>query len=192
MKWNKKDNSMEPEKIRLRKTFLPKEAHVLDLFCGTGKMYKGAYKNRAKGYKGIDYKKIHDKKLCVLTNNIRYVQKRDISKYNVFDLDDYGCPWKLIYLILKRAKQEKITMFITDGLVLKQKMGGDVVKIVSATEQVPRNMNIPGQNRFYVDMFATMLKDLERRYKYKTTRAIYFHNFRRTVYYWALQMQRTV
>jgi len=188
MKWNKKDNSMEAEKIELRKRYLPENASVLDLFCGTGKMYKGAYQERVKNYHGVDHKKVHDKNICTLGDNIKFIKRNNISEYNVFDLDDYGCPWKLLYLILRKATQDRLIFFITDGLVLKQKMGGNVVNFVSATERIPKGMKLPGHNRFYKDIFATMLLDIEKRYGYKTTQAVYFHNKRRTVYYWMVEM----
>lgn len=190
MQWTKKDNSMEDAKIKLRGKYLPENASVLDLFCGTGKMYKGAYQGKVKEYHGIDHKKVHNKDICTLGDNIKFIQRKDIAKYNVFDLDDYGCPWKLLYLILRKATQERIIFFITDGLVLKQKMGGNVVNFVSATERIPKGMKLPGHNRFYEDIFATMLLDIKKRYGYKIAKAVYFHNKRRTVYYWMLEMQK--
>jgi len=188
--WDKEDNSMAHQKALLRINNLPKRARVLDLFCGNGEMYNRAYKGRVEYYHGVDKEKIHNPKICTLTNNIVYITQNTLDDFNVFDLDDYGTPWKQLYLILKKLKQDEVTIFVTDGLVLRQKMDGTVSKFVSATEQVPRKMNIPGLNRWYVDIFATMLLDLERRYGWKTANAQYFHNERRTAYYWALKMER--
>lgn len=189
--WDKEDNSMAHQKALLRLTNLPKRARVLDLFCGNGEMYNRAYKGRIEYYHGIDKEKVHNPKICTLTNNIVYITQNTLDDFNVFDLDDYGTPWKQLYLILKKLKQDEVTIFVTDGLVLRQKMDGTVSKFVSATEQVPRKMNIPGLNRWYVDIFATMLLDLEKRYNWKTVKAQYFHNERRTVYYWALKLRKT-
>lgn len=189
--WEKQDNTMEPEKIELRKRYLPKDAVVLDLFCGNGNMYKGAYENRVDYYHGVDKGKVHDKQICTLMDNEQFIIKHSIDKYNVFDLDAYGSPWKLLYLICcKLISKKEITIFVTDGLVIHQKMTGKVSKFVSATESIPRKMNLPGINRFYVDVFGTMLKDIEQRYEWKTRKAAYFHNSRRTVYYWALKMTK--
>jgi len=188
--WDKEDNSMAHQKALLRLTNLPKRARVLDLFCGNGEMYNRAYKGRVEYYHGVDKKKIHNPKICTLTNNIVYITQNTLDDFNVFDLDDYGTPWKQLYLILKKLKRDEVTIFVTDGLVLRQKMDGTVSKFVSATEQIPRKMNIPGLNRWYVDIFATMLLDLEKRYNWKTVKAQYFHNERRTVYYWALKMEK--
>lgn len=188
--WDKEDNSMAHQKALLRLTNLPKRARVLDLFCGNGEMYNRAYKGRVEYYHGVDKEKIHNPKICTLTNNIVYITQNNLDDFNTFDLDDYGTPWKQLYLILKKLKRDEVTIFVTDGLVLRQKMDGTVSKFVSATEQIPRKMNIPGLNRWYMDIFATMLLDLEKRYNWKTVKAQYFHNERRTVYYWALKMEK--
>jgi hypothetical protein len=187
--WGKTDNSMEKQKAELRIRNLPNNARILDLFCGMGEMYNRAYKGRVSRYHGTDKEKVHDPAVCTLINNTVYIAHNDISDYNVFDLDDYGTPWKLIYLILRKLPPGEITMFITDGLVMHQKVDGTVTKFVSATERVPQKMNLPGINRFYVDIFATMLKDIERRYGWITQKAQYFHNDRRSVYYWALKLR---
>lgn len=188
--WDKEDNSMAHQKALLRLTNLPKRARVLDLFCGNGEMYNRAYKGRVEYYHGVDKEKIHNPKICTLTNNIVYITQNNLDDFNTFDLDDYGTPWKQLYLILKKLKRDEVTIFVTDGLVLRQRMDGTVSKFVSATEQIPRKMNIPGLNRWYMDIFATMLLDLEKRYNWKTVKAQYFHNERRTVYYWALKMEK--
>ena len=174
--WDKEDNSMAHQKALLRINNLPKRARVLDLFCGNGEMYNRAYKGRVEYYHGVDKEKIHNPKICTLTNNLVYITQNNLDDFNDFDLDDYGTPWKQLYLILKKLKRDEVTIFVTDGLVLRQKMDGTVSKFVSATEQVPRKMNIPGLNRWYVDIFATMLLDLERRYGFKSANAQYFHN----------------
>ena len=188
--WGKVDNSSTALKAELRTRNLPESPAVLDLFCGTGQMYELAYKGRAVLYHGVDKEKIHDPEICTLANNVAFIKQNSIDQYNVFDLDDYGTPWKQLYLILRKLNRPDVTIFITDGLVMHQKVDGKVTKFVSATEHIRRDANIPGINRWYVDIFATMLLDLEKRYNWKTVKAQYFHNERRTVYYWALKMER--
>ena len=184
--WDKKDNSATREKIALRLKFLPKKPVVLDLFCGTGKMYNGAYKGRAVDYHGIDHKKVHDESLCQIEDNESWVKSNNIEKYNCFDIDAYGCPWKLLFTICKKCKQGEIVCYITDGLVLNQKMNGTVTNFVSATEKIPKKFNVPGLNRWYIEIFASMLKKLENKTNVIVKKAVYFHNSKRTVYYWAL------
>lgn len=190
MRWNSTDNSMELEKSMLRIKYLPSDARVLDLFCGLGEMYHNSYENRAIEYHGIDRKKVHNNDICEISDNIRFVNKNDIRKFNVFDLDAYGSPWELLYLIMRKLNDGDYTVYVTDGLVMHQKVDGHVTKFVSGTERIPIGFNLPGINRFYVDIFATMLKDLENRYGCKTTEAVYFHNERRSVYYWALKITK--
>ena len=189
--WGKEDNSSTAEKAALRIKNITEDAHVLDLFCGTGKMYQGAYKNRAAKYYGVDKEKIHSKELCTLSDNIQFVLSNNILEYNVFDLDDYGTPWKLLYLIMQKTTQPELTFFITDGLVMHQKVDGTVTKFVSATEKLPKKFNIPGLNRWYEDIFLTMLLDIEKRYDYHVTKAECFHNQRRSVYYWCVKLEKT-
>lgn len=188
--WGKVDNSATQHKAQLRIRNLPKAPAVLDLFCGAGQMYRLAYRDRAVLYHGIDKEKIHDPAICTLGDNLKYLQKNDIDQFNVFDLDDYGSPWKQLYLILRKLNRSDATIFVTDGLVMRQKVNGKISKFVSATERVRRTANIPGLNRWYVDIFATMLLDVEKRYGWKTVKAEYFHNDRRSVYYWALKMEK--
>lgn len=186
--WKPRDNSMPSAKATLRRRFLPENASVLDCFCGDGEMYRLAYAGRIKSYLGLDMKRIHDPKLCLLINNLSFLAKRNLSQFNVFDLDDYGSPWRQFYLILKREKPRPITIYMTDGLVLHQKLTGGITKFVSAIEGIPRKWNIPGTSRWYVDIFATMLLDVKARFGWQTEKAVYFSNEKETVYYWALKM----
>lgn len=186
------DNSMPWAKGELRKRYLPDDAKVLDLFCGSGEMYRRAYQGRVTSYLGLDKEKIHDERLCVLTDNERWVRRHSLDVYNVFDLDAYGCPWKLLYLVLGKRSAGEVTMFVTDGMAERMMMSGHIAKMVSATERVPKNFMLPGLLRWYPDIFATMLLDVERRYGWRTTAAVYFHNPRRTVYYWAIRLEKLV
>jgi len=186
--WNKTDNSNKWYKINLRRKYLPKNAKVLDLFCGNGEIYNHVYKGNILEYIGIDKNKVHDNKLCVKTNNFIFVSKNNISQFNVFDLDDWGSPWKLFYLILKKWQGSKATFFITDGLKLHQNVDGNITKWVSATEQIPSKMNVPGLSRWYIDIFATMLLDIQKRFNCKVENPVYLFNDRKSVCYWSLNI----
>ncbi len=191
-RWDKRDHSMLYQKVELRKRYLPEKARVLDLFCGTGQIYRSVYEGRARQYHGVDNKQIHDPRLCSLMNNNLYIQSHDLGQYNVFDLDDYGCPWKELHLVMAKAKQPEITVFMTDGLMVHLKVISlaSASKMLSATEQLPRSMKIPGLNRWYVDAFGTMLRGIERRYGYQAVKAQYFRNTKDTVYYWYILFRK--
>ncbi len=132
----------------------------------------------------IDRYKIHDKDLCIRENNIHYVNENNVDDFNVFDLDDYGSPWKLLYLIIKKYRGQEAVFFLTDGLLLNQKLSGNINKWVSATEKIPKGMNIPGLSRWYIEIFSTMLLDLQQRYNIKIKNPTYIFNDKRTVCYW--------
>lgn len=190
MKSEKRDNSNVNLKAEMRRRNLPERARVLDLFCGLGEMYRLAYKGRVAFYQGVDNRRIHDPRLCTLTNNNVYISHRDISQFNVFDLDDYGSPWKQLFLITERLGQPETTIFLTDGLILYLKLVSGHTRFLSATEQIPVNFEIPGVACWYLDIFATMLLRLEQRYGCRVTKAEYAPNERKTVYYWHLKISR--
>lgn len=185
--WEQLDNSAIDLKIEMRRKYLPPGARVLDCFCGKGRVYEAVYRDKVKLYFGIDNEKIHSLALCSLTDNLKYLASKDISEFNVFDLDAYGSPWKQMYMILKRSPQNEIVMFVTDGLVMNLKRNNHVTNLVSITESIPKWLNIPGVNRCYVDIFATMLLDATNRYGWEVKETVYMHNERRSVYYWYLQ-----
>lgn len=188
---SKTDNSHGNLKVHMRRRMLPQHARVLDLFCGRGEMYHGAYKGRVDEYRGVDKEKVHDTTLCTIDDNMAWVKTHDIERFNVFDLDDYGSPWDLIYLVLARTKQPEVTMFVTDGLVLRAKMMTAPTKFLSATNRIPLAMKVPGLHRWYVPMFKTMLCDIAERYGYRAEQALLARNSKGTVYYWALRFVLT-
>jgi len=188
MRWLPSDNTGFNIKITMRRKYLPAHARVLDLFCGSGLMYKNVYAGKVEEYLGIDKHRIHDENLCIKINNAYYVKNNDINKYNVFDLDDYGSPWDLFYLILNKYTGQEATFFITDGLKLHQNVDGDVTRWVSATEKIPSGMNIPGLSRWYVDIFATMLLDVQNRYNLKIINPLYAFNARASTCYWTFSI----
>ena len=189
MKSKQRDHSDASQKAELRRRYLPAGAKVLDLFCGLGEMYERVYKGNVALYHGVDNRKIHDPKLCTLLNNNIYITRRDVNQFDVFDLDDYGCPWKQLFLIMRRFRGPTATFFITDGLILSLKLGG-TARFIAATENIPRKYDIPSLSRWYIDIFATMLLRLEQRHGYKVETARYFPNERRRVYYWCIKIQK--
>jgi len=190
--WGQVDNSSADLKAALRERFLREvqEPRVLDLFCGAGEMYKRVYAGKVAEYVGVDRAKVHDPALCVRTDNRQYIARHDISRFNVVDLDDYGCPWLLLFAVTEKAGPGRLVVFVTDGLPLHLKVDSAVTHIVSATERLPKHFAIPGAVRFYVPMFLTMLRELERRNGLTVQSAYYFPNQRHSVYYWALVLEK--
>jgi len=190
--WGSVDNSETIKKAAMRKKLITENSRVLDLFCGNGKMYKLAYRNnpKVKKYTGVDKEKIHDESLCYKQDNMKFIHENNISQYDVFDLDAYGCPWKLLFHILMQLNREKVIVFITDGLTTKFKMSGFAPDFVAATEKIPKNFKINGIYRFYVDIFKTMLLRLKEKTDYETIDAKYFRNKKGTAYYWYIKFKK--
>ncbi len=188
--WEQVDNSALEEKAAMREKYLPKAARVLDLFCGNVEMYKRVYRGKAEIYHGVDKEKIHTDEICTLQDNIRYIKTNDISSFNVFDLDDYGSPWKLLYLIIKKVPPGNYTFFITDGLPARLSVNNKATKFISATEQIPNGLKLTGLYKFYVSIFGTMLRTLEKKYGCEVKKAVYFKNQRGTVYYWTIKLTK--
>jgi hypothetical protein len=192
MTWIQEDNSSIELKVFLRKRYLAliPNPEVLDLFCGLGEMYRRVYGPAGVPYLGVDHAKVHDPALCVVDDNMRFVRSTDISQYNYFDLDHYGCPWLLFYLICKRYRGDRMVVVMTDGAPLRMSMSSSVPRIIRAIEGIPANMRVPLMKRFYVDVFCTMLKDVEARYGFRATKAEYIFNPRASVCYWGILLER--
>lgn len=191
--WGFTDNTNPEVKVRIREQALERleaRPRVLDLFCGAGAMYEACYRDRAKEYIGIDRQRVHDPSLCLLIDNETYVAHHDLARFDVFDLDDYGCPWALLYRVLAKAGKERLTVFLTDGLIKRVQVNSKPPRIVAATNRVPKSMRIPALARLYHPMFATMLLEAESRYGYHTDRAIYALSDRKSVYYWSLELSK--
>lgn len=184
------DNSWEVEKIKLRKKFLPKNARVLDLYCGNGHMYKSVYSNKVSIYTGVDKEKIFDNEKCFLCDNKEFIQKNDIKKYNTFDLDAYGTPWFLFEDIIKKSSKEKLYFFITDGLFndLHHSWGAKT-KIFLQTEGIEYGTKIFGVWIFYPDFVLNFLKQTLSKYGRKLTKAFSLKNSRNKVCYWFLEIE---
>lgn len=187
-----KDNSSPELKARLRSHLLAdvEEPRVLDLYCGSGEMYKRVYGERATEYAGVDREKVHDRALCALMDNRRYLATHDITRFNVVDLDAYGCPWGILYRVLEKAGPGPLTVFITDGLPERLRRNGHGVHLSKAVNRIPKGMGIPAAFRFYEAMFKTMLLDVEERYGWHTVSGLSAWNAGKNVRYWGLRIAR--
>jgi hypothetical protein len=129
-KFSKTDNNpaAKAAKLDLRKRVLSevRPASVLDLFCGTGEMYAGAWRN-AESYAGCDERtwQVTDPPRFV-ADNLRLMRCLDLQSFNVFDFDAYGSPWSQIAILaaLRRwGPGERGAIVLTDGSSLKLRWG---------------------------------------------------------------------
>lgn len=187
----KKDNSNPRLKAELRKRFISSEQKVLDLFSGDGEMWKRAYKNNVSEYRGIDKIKKHNEN-CEVEDNRRFIKNNNLDNYDVFDLDDYGSPWKLFFNILAKIKSEKRRVFfVTDGLPLRMSMGGITIsKLICASEKIPKKMNIPCIKQWYIEIIKTLLLRVEE-YGHKVEKIYTLYIGAKRVCYWVIILDKT-
>ncbi len=55
-------------------------------------------------------------------------------------------------------------------------------------EKIPSKFNIPRLSKWYINIFATMLLDIQKRFYFKIEDPIYLFNKQKTVCYWYLKM----
>ena len=137
-------------KIGLRRWALdaigPENARVLDLFAGSGAMYRAVWQE-AGHYRGCDKVFFRDRRLCYVTDNLRLLRSIDLDGFNVFDLDAYGAPWKTATVLATRRRLvpgETIAVVLTDGAMRKSRLGA-MESSLSALAGVPTKM--PGVHR---------------------------------------------
>lgn len=189
-KWEKKDHTNLVLKATIRRKFLPADARVLDLYCGRGQMYDEVYQDLTASYTGIDRKKIRKEACFIQENNQKYIKENDINDFNVFDLDAYGCPWKVFCQLGLKLQKREIVVFLTDGLKRHLAVGGrERTKIVNTLEGLSRDLWLPSIGRWYVDMFSTMLLEFSKRSGYTVTRALYVMPSE-SVCYWVLKLRK--
>jgi len=188
--WGKKDHTNPVLKAAIRTEFLPPNAQVLDLFCGRGTMYDRVYQNNATGYVGIDRKRLRKESCFIQVNNQTYIKENDLNRFNVFDLDAYGSPWKLLLLLGPKLGQNETTIFLTDGLKSHLRISGRKgSRIIRALEKLPKDFYVPGFDRWYTDMFSTMLREFSKRSGYIITKAAYIAP-NNTICYWVLKLRK--
>lgn len=188
----KKDNSDPRIKAALRTRYLPDGARVLDLFCGDGEMYRRCYAGRVAEYRGVDRKKVHDSALCDLDDNRRWVRTHDLSRFDVFDLDAYGSTFEIYALVMRKARAERVSFFITDGSQVKMRLDQRMARLFCATEGFPAQTKIHGISRFYSQIFMTAAVKIAARNSYGIDRSyVATTGVRGSINYWFLQLSKT-
>jgi hypothetical protein len=132
LRYGKRDNSHAAEgaKTRIREMVLAaigaENARVFDAFAGAGLMHSAVW-HQAAEYVGCDKQWFHDDRKAYVGDNRRVMRAIDLSKFTIFDCDAHGCPWEQLYILAARrplAPGEVLGLVVTEGLGLKQNMGG--------------------------------------------------------------------
>jgi hypothetical protein len=118
------DNTGTWRKVALRRaarTWVA-DPSVLDLFCGTGKMWAHCWRDLP--YHGIDANKVFSMRLCEIAQCEQWVEEHDLAPYNVFDADNWGSPWAVVGRVLARSRRPEIAILATDGVMQMYQRGG--------------------------------------------------------------------
>jgi len=114
----KTENSYLAAKVRLRVENLPdkKQILVLDAYCGSGRIWQ-AVQEWANNHKitvtGIDTKRATGR-MHLVGDNLKFLAGMDLSRFDVVDLDAYGCPYKQLSAILTGERvQPGTVVFVT-------------------------------------------------------------------------------
>ena len=122
----KTDNAKINAKQDLRNNVLNffVEKHVLEVFCGSGEMYRDVW-HVADTYTGIDIKKQFDERNTICGDAVKAVSTIDLDCFNIFDIDAYGSPYDVLNIILNRYQGDakRLAFIITDGGGMDLKMG---------------------------------------------------------------------
>lgn len=102
-------------------------AHVFDVFCGIDGMMHAKVWHKAATYVGCDQRwQLSDARRRYVGDSLRVLRCVDLQPHNVFDVDAYGDPWPVLYLLMHRRKWaagELGAVCITDGSNLHTMFG---------------------------------------------------------------------
>lgn len=122
----KTDNAKINAKQDLRNNVLNffAEKHVLEVFCGSGEMYRDVW-HVADTYTGIDIKKQFDERNTICGDAVKAVSTIDLDCFNIFDIDAYGSPYDVLNIVLSRYQGDakRLAFILTDGINMDLKMG---------------------------------------------------------------------
>lgn len=123
----KTDNAKTQAKRDIREFTLHniRSAHVLEVYCGGGEMYRDIWRE-ADSYTGVDNKKYFDERHTICGDAEKVVSAIDLGSFNVFDIDAYGSPYEVLDIITNRiraSEHKKIGFVITDGIEMDLKLG---------------------------------------------------------------------
>jgi len=158
-----KDNTSEELKAALRRWLLSnmgERPRVLDCFSGIERrMYHTCYS--ALSYTSVDQKK--DAGADYEVDSRLFLRSCDLSHWNLFDLDAYGCPWHHFMILCARRPPGPFGVALTEGLRYNADMNSLPLPLRSLAG-IPRRMSIPGLGRHLATIRALVLTNCARRF----------------------------
>jgi len=109
------DKKMIEAKIQLRLMSLPDkdEVNILECFAGEGVLWNEVKKRTKKQLKILSIDKNNYKKISLKGDNIRFLKSLDLTKYQIIDLDAWGCPANQLQVLYeKKYKGMVICSFV--------------------------------------------------------------------------------
>ena len=113
------DKKMIEAKIQLRLISLPNQPqiNILDCFAGEGVLWNEVKKRTKKQLKILSIDKNDYKKISLKGDNIKFLKSLDLTKYQIIDLDAWGCPANQLQVLYeKKYKGIIICSFIQPKL----------------------------------------------------------------------------
>lgn len=166
-----KDNSTVgvPRKIALRKSAIEwigaEHVRVLDLFCGMGTMWAHCW--RGFPYHGIDSNKVFSPRLCEIGDAAEWLRFHDLGDWTIFDCDAWGSPWEVVAEVIRGARQGRIAILATDGMMATYRRSGGadfLVRYLGLGETKTGRMDcLAGFSAHYDTAVRAFVSDLCRR-----------------------------
>ena len=98
------DKKMIEAKIQLRLMSLPDkdEVNILECFAGEGVLWNEVKKRTKKQLKILSIDKNNYKKISLKGDNIKFLKSLDLTKYQIIDLDAWGCPANQLQVLCEK------------------------------------------------------------------------------------------
>ena len=114
------DKKIIEAKIQLRLMSLPKnqnQVSILECFAGEGILWNEVKKRTKKQLKILSIDKNNYQKISLKGDNIRFLKSLDLTKYQIIDLDAWGCPANQLQVLFeKKYKGIVICSFVQPKL----------------------------------------------------------------------------
>lgn len=109
----KTNNSHLEMKVNLRLNNLPEKDNlcVLDAYAGKGLIWNTVKKRTAKKIKVLQVDKVDHLNVDIATDNLKVLSGINLSRFDIIDLDAYGCPFAQLQILFNHNYKGKV--FVT-------------------------------------------------------------------------------
>lgn len=111
------DNSYFADKVYLRLRHLPNKQtiKVLELYAGSGKIWRAVQKLTDKNIQICNIDKKQQNGIYLIGDNIKFLKAIEFKNYDIICLDAYGVPYQQLKIILDRYRKSPFNcrLFIT-------------------------------------------------------------------------------